>query len=42
MNELIELIDNRAEMTQLDEHFAEIDFVDSLIESVEITFEDYN
>jgi hypothetical protein len=42
MNELIELIDNRAEMANLDTHFAEIDFVDSLIESVEINFEEYN
>lgn len=42
MNELIELIDNRLEMGRLDEHFSEIDFVDSLMESVEITFEEYN
>ncbi len=41
MNELIELIDNRAEMENLDLHFAEIDLTDELMESVEIEFEAY-
>lgn len=41
MNELIELIDNRAEMANLDQHFAEIDLTDELMESVEIEFEVY-
>lgn len=42
MNELFEILDNRAEMAGLDNHFAEIDLVDSLMESIEITFEEYN
>lgn len=42
MNELIELLDNRYEMANLDTHFAEIDLVDSLMESINIEFEEYN
>jgi hypothetical protein len=42
VNELIEILDNRAEMAGLDEHFAEIDLVESLMESIEINFEEYN
>lgn len=42
MNELLEILDNRLEMGRLDEHFIEIDLADSLMESIEITFEEYN